>query len=339
LLDLYQQNAIRFKQLEMLVLDEADRMLDLGFLPDIRKILALLPGKRQNLMFSATFSDEIRDLARGLLNNPVEISTSPRNTTAKTVRQWICPVDKKQKPALLLELLRVQRWGQVLVFTKTREGANKLTQFLTAEGVRATAIHGDKSQVARSKALADFRNGVVQILVATDVAARGLDIEQLPQVVNFDLPKVAEDYIHRIGRTGRAGASGEAVSLVSADEFPFLCSVEQLIGQVLPRKLIDGFEPVHDVPQSRTSQRPLKPKKPKKPKQGNSNVQTVARQRGNEGKRLQKTAAMKKTGAGKPGHNQPAKQENDQRERSAVSADGNQSPRRPAPPFGRTPGR
>lgn len=347
LLDLYHHNAIRFKQLEILVLDEADRMLDLGFLPDISKILDLLPGKRQNLMFSATFSDEIRALGRGLLKDPVEISASPRNTAAKTVKQWICPVDKKQKPALLMELIRVQRWGQVLVFTKTREGADKLTQFLTAEGVSATAIHGDKSQVARGKALTNFKNGLVQVLVATDVAARGLDIEQLPQVVNFDLPKVAEDYIHRIGRTGRAGASGQAVSLVSADEFPFLCSIEQLIGQALPRKLIDGFEPNHDVPESRTTHRPLKPKKPKKAKPlnkkpGSNTTQSAGRQRGNDpGKSqndpriLQKTAAKKKPTAGKAARTHDSNQQG----RAVVSADGNQSPRRPAPPFGRSPGR
>ena len=266
LLDLYHQNALKFNQLEVLVLDEADRMLDMGFIDDIRKIIDLLPKKRQNLMFSATFSAEIRKLAKGMVKNPLEISVSPRNTTATIVKQWICPVDKKKKPALLIHLIKEYQWHQVLVFCKTKVGANKLTRFLETEGLKATAIHGDKSQSARSRALADFKNKEVQILVATDVAARGLDIEQLPQVVNFDLPKVSADYIHRIGRTGRAGVSGQAVSLVSADEFDFLSDIEHLINQLLTRKIIDGFEPRHDVPVSSLGRKPKKIKKPKKPK-------------------------------------------------------------------------
>ncbi len=273
LLDLHSQNAVKFKQLEVLVLDEADRMLDMGFIHDIRKILALLPKNRQNLMFSATFSDEIRSLAKGLVKNPVEISVSPRNTTAKTVKQWICPVDKKRKPALLTQLIIERKWQQVLVFTRTKHGANRLTRHLDEEGIKAAAIHGNKSQNARTKALSDFKNGDTQILVATDIAARGLDIDQLPQVVNFDLPNVPEDYVHRIGRTGRAGSRGQAVSLVSADEFKQLSDIERLIKQLLPRTLIDGFEPVHDVPESRLNQRPAKPKKPKKPKPGHKDGQ------------------------------------------------------------------
>ncbi|MBL1276846.1 MAG: DEAD/DEAH box helicase, partial [Ectothiorhodospiraceae bacterium] len=218
LLDLYHQNAVKFSTLELLVLDEADRMLDMGFIHDIRKILAALPKKRQNLLFSATFSDDIRRLAKGMVNNPVEISVTPRNTTAPSVEQWLCPVDKKQKSALLTQLIRDNDWQQVLVFSRTKQGANRLTRYLGEKGIKATAIHGNKSQGARTKALADFKGGKVKVLVATDIAARGLDIEQLPQVVNFDLPNVAEDYVHRIGRTGRAGATGQAVSLVSADE-------------------------------------------------------------------------------------------------------------------------
>ena len=266
LLDLYSQNAVKFNQLEILVLDEADRMLDMGFITDIRKILAILPKQRQNLMFSATFSDDIRQLAKGLVNNPVEISVTPRNTTAKTVKQWICPVDKKKKPNLLVSLIKQYNWQQVLVFCRTKQGANKLSNYLNEKEILSAAIHGNKSQGARTKALNEFKQGKVQILVATDIAARGLDIDQLPQVVNFDLPNVAEDYIHRIGRTGRAGLEGQAVSLVSADEFDQLSDIEHLIKTLLTRKLIDGFEPRHDVPESKLWKKDKKPKKPKKPK-------------------------------------------------------------------------
>ncbi|WP_211826631.1 DEAD/DEAH box helicase [Kistimonas asteriae] len=277
LLDLYNQNAVKFNQLEVLVLDEADRMLDMGFIHDIRKILAILPAKRQNLLFSATFSDDIRKLAKGLVHEPVEISVNPPNSTARKVQQWMCPVDKKQKSALLTQLIHENRWQQVLVFTRTKHGANKLTRHLDGEGIKAAAIHGNKSQGARTKALADFKAGAIRILVATDIAARGLDIDQLPQVVNFDLPNVPEDYVHRIGRTGRAGASGQAISLVSADEFKQLSDIERLTRQVLARKLIDGFEPVHDVPESRLDTRPPRPKKPKKPKQPNTGKEAASR--------------------------------------------------------------
>lgn len=268
LLDLYNQKAVRFTQLEILVLDEADRMLDMGFIHDIRKILATLPKKRQNLLFSATFSDEIRQLAKTIVHNPVEISVSPRNTTAESVEQRIYPVDKKKKSALLTQLIKDHQWQQVLVFTRTKRGANQLTRHLETEGIQAAAIHGNKSQGARTKALAEFKRGSIRILVATDIAARGLDIDQLPQVVNFDLPNVPEDYIHRIGRTGRAGATGHAVSLVSADEFQQLSDIERLIKSLLTREILDGFEPVHSLPESRLGRRPIKPKKPKKPNPG-----------------------------------------------------------------------
>ncbi|WP_281645873.1 DEAD/DEAH box helicase [Parendozoicomonas sp. Alg238-R29] len=267
LLDLYNQNAVKFNNLEVLILDEADRMLDMGFIHDIRKIMALLPKKRQNLMFSATFSDDIRGLAKTIVHDPVEISVTPRNATAKTVKQWICPVDKKKKPALLLKLITSNRWEQVLVFSKTKHGANRLVKYLDGYGLNAAAIHGNKSQGARTKALADFKSGELRVLVATDIAARGLDIDQLPQVVNFDLPQVAEDYVHRIGRTGRAGATGTAISLVCADEFKLLSDIERLTKKLLERRDIEGFEPVHSLPESRLDLRPLKPKKPKKPKQ------------------------------------------------------------------------
>lgn len=250
LLDLYQQRAIKFEQLEVLVLDEADRMLDMGFIHDIRKILAVLPAKRQTLMFSATFSEDIRKLAKGLVKDPVEVSVTPRNTTTELVSQRLCSVDKKAKPALLVELMRKGDWGQTLVFTKTKHGANKLTKYLESEGIVAAAIHGNKSQGARTKALADFKANKCRALVATDIAARGLDIDQLPHVVNFDLPNVPEDYVHRIGRTGRAGASGEAVSLVSHDEVGLLSDIERLIGQLIKREIVDGFEPEHNLPET-----------------------------------------------------------------------------------------
>jgi len=303
LLDLYNQRAVKFSQLEVLILDEADRMLDMGFIHDIKKIISFLPKQRQTLMFSATFSDEIRQLAKGLVNDPVEISVSPRNTTAETVEQWICPVDKKQKAGLLIQLIRDGDWQQVLVFSRTKHGANKLTKQLEGSGITAAAIHGNKSQGARTKALADFKRGAVRVLVATDIAARGLDIEQLPQVVNFDLPNVAEDYVHRIGRTGRAGATGQAVSLVSADEFKELSAIERLIQQLLRRELIDGFEPIHDVPESRLDRRPIKPKKPKKPHQGHRDGQ-----RSGDTARGHKPAGKNKrhTGGNKPSGGKPA---------------------------------
>ena len=265
LLDLYNQNAVKFNQLEVLVLDEADRMLDMGFIRDIKKILAFLPKQRQNLLFSATFSDEIRELAKGLVNDPVEISVSPRNTTAKTVKQWIHPVDKKKKPAMLTKLIQDNKWKQALVFTRTKHGANRLTAYLEDREISAAAIHGNKSQGARTKALANFKSGEVRILVATDIAARGIDIDQLPQVVNFDLPNVAEDYVHRIGRTGRAGAEGQAISLVCADEFKELTDIERLTQQILPREDVFGFVPTNKLPES-LPLRPVKAKKPKKPK-------------------------------------------------------------------------
>lgn len=263
LLDLYNQNAVRFDQLEVLILDEADRMLDMGFIHDIRKILSFLPKKRQNLMFSATFSEQIRNLAKGMINNPIEISVSPRNTTANTVKQWICPVDKKKKSALLAHLILEEQWKQVLVFSRTKHGANRLTRQLEDKNIRAAAIHGNKSQGARTKALDNFKKGRVRVLVATDIAARGIDIDQLPQVVNFDLPNVAEDYVHRIGRTGRAGSRGQAVSLVSADEIQQLSDIEHLIKKLLERRLVDGFEPDHDIPTTSLNRRPKKDKKPK----------------------------------------------------------------------------
>jgi ATP-dependent RNA helicase RhlE len=267
LLDLYRQNAVKFAQLQTLVLDEADRMLDLGFSRELDAVFAALPRQRQTLLFSATFSDAIRALAGKLLLDPLLIEVSPRNSTVKSVRQSVIPVDKKRKAELFLHLLKARRWGQVLVFAKTRKGVDLLVDTLHAHGVQADAIHGDKAQPARLRALERFKAGEVKILVATDVAARGLDIDDLPQVVNFDLPIVAEDYIHRIGRTGRAGATGEALSLVCADEVPLLAAIELLTKQSLPRAEEAGFAPEHRVPATNTSGQVLKkPKKPKKPK-------------------------------------------------------------------------
>lgn len=275
LLDLYQQNAVKFDQLEILVLDEADRMLDMGFIHDIKRIIKLLPKNRQNLLFSATFSNEIRQLAKGLVNQPVEISVSPANAAATTVTQWICPVDKGRKAALLIHLIKTHQWQQVLIFSRTKHGANRLTKQLETKGIKAAAIHGNKSQGARTQALARFKNGEVQALVATDIAARGIDIDQLPQVVNFDLPNVAADYVHRIGRTGRAGAEGQAVSLVSADEIKQLSDIENLIQKLLPRKQVEGFEPTNELAETRLNHKPKKKPKPKKPKRKSALAQST----------------------------------------------------------------
>ena len=236
----------------------------------------MLPKRRQNLMFSATFSDDIRKLANGLVRNPIEISVSPRNAAAPTVSQWIYTVDKKQKAPLLTRLIKDGDWSQALVFTKTKHGANKLTKHLEGQGIVAAAIHGNKSQGARTRALADFKAGEIRILVATDIAARGLDIEQLPQVVNFDLPNVSEDYVHRIGRTGRAGLTGEAISLVSADEVDLLSGIERLIQKVLPRKELEGFEPDQVVKET-TLNRPVRAKKPRKPLKSQTNESSNSR--------------------------------------------------------------
>jgi len=248
LLDLAGQGAVKFDDLRILVLDEADRMLDMGFIHDIRRLLRQLPPVRQNLMFSATFSPSIRELARGLMVSPLEISVAPPNSTSRLVEQWVVPVDKENKTDALIHLIKDGEWSQVLVFTRTKHGANKLTRKLEAAGVSAAAIHGNKSQNARVKALADFKAGKVSTLVATDIAARGLDIHELPQVVNFDLPNVSEDYVHRIGRTGRAGAAGCAVSLVTHDEYDLLRGIERLTKKTLERRVIAEFAPKLPLP-------------------------------------------------------------------------------------------
>lgn len=253
LLDLYQQNAIRFDDIEILVLDEADRMLDMGFIHDIKRIMALLPKQRQNLLFSATFSSEIRQLAKTVTNNPVEIDISPRNSTVTTIAQKVHTVDKSRKAELLSHMIRTENWHQVLVFNRTKHGADKLVKQLGRDNIQAAAIHGNKSQPQRTRALADFKQDRIQVLVATDIASRGIDIDQLSHVVNFDLPNVPEDYVHRIGRTGRAGASGTAISLVSADEIKQLQDIERLINRKIEREDIEGFVPDHTVPASVSS--------------------------------------------------------------------------------------
>ncbi|BDU70849.1 DEAD/DEAH box helicase [Mesoterricola silvestris] len=243
LLDHYGQNNLNFSHLDFLVLDEADRMLDMGFIRDIRKILALLPTKRQNLLFSATFSDEIRDLAGAFLKNPVFIDVARRNAPTDLVEQIVHPVDRDRKRALLSHLIRSQRLQQVLVFCRTKHGANRLSEQLETDGIASMAIHGNKSQPQRIKALEDFKAGRITVLVATDIAARGLDIDQLPHVVNYELPHVPEDYVHRIGRTGRAGTEGKALSLVCVDEARLLKDIEKLLKRDLPSEVVPGFVP------------------------------------------------------------------------------------------------
>ena len=243
LLDHHQQGTLDLSHVQIFVLDEADRMLDMGFVHDIKKVLNYLPAKKQSLLFSATFSDEIKTLADKLLNNPVLIEVARRNQTAETIAQKVHPVGRDKKKALLSHLIKTGNWHQVLVFTRMKHGANRLAEFLNDEGISAMAIHGNKSQGARTKALAEFKTGDLQVLVATDIAARGIDIDMLPHVVNFELPNVAEDYVHRIGRTGRAGALGEAISLVCVDEDIFLRDIEKLIKRSIPSEIVPGFEP------------------------------------------------------------------------------------------------
>jgi ATP-dependent RNA helicase RhlE len=254
LMDLENQGLLSLKRVEILVLDEADRMLDMGFLRDIERIMKLMPDKRQNLMFSATFSKDIRKLAYSILNNPVQVEATPENTAVEIIEQKVHRVAKNKKTDLIIKLISEGNWKQVLVFTRTKHGANRLTKKMVSAGITAAAIHGNKSQGARTKALAGFKAGSVRVLVATDIAARGLDIPLLPHVINFELPNISEDYVHRIGRTGRAGASGEAISLVSADEISYLRGIEKLIDMKIDVEIIEGFEPDPNA-----STEPIKP--------------------------------------------------------------------------------
>lgn len=270
LLDLHSQRLLSLDKVEVLVLDEADRMLDMGFQRDINKILALLPKQRQNLLFSATFSKEIKKLANAFLHNPVLVEATPENTTVEKINQKVYRVDQKKKTDFVIDLIAGGQWQQVLVFTRTKHGANRLTEKMNKADVSAAAIHGNKSQGARTKALDGFKKGDVRVLVATDIAARGLDIPLLPHVINFELPNIPEDYVHRIGRTGRAGASGEAISLVALDEMDYLRDIEKLIEMKLPRDVMEGFEPTEKPEDMKKPAQKGGFRKPK-PKGGNRN--------------------------------------------------------------------
>jgi ATP-dependent RNA helicase RhlE len=270
LLDLMSQNCVSLAHIEILVLDEADRMLDMGFLRDIKKILAALPKQRQNLLFSATFSTEIKALADGLLNSPALIEVARSNSANEAIAQLTHPVDRTAKHPLLAHLIKTNQWQQVLVFTRTKHGANKLVTQLEKDGITAMAIHGNKSQSARTKALADFKGEKITVLVATDIAARGIDIDQLPHVVNYDLPNISEDYVHRIGRTGRAGSNGVAVSLVCVDEHQMLRDIEKLIKQKIPQEVIAGFEPDPHAVAQPIALRSQQHQQSRKPRPGNS---------------------------------------------------------------------
>ncbi len=263
LLDLIDQRLLSLSNVEILVLDEADRMLDMGFLRDIKRVLALLPERRQNLLFSATFSKDIKKLAQSFLHNPVMVEATPENTTVEKIEQRTIRVDKAKKTELTIKLIAEGKWQQVLIFTRTKHGANRLAEKLDKAKISSAAIHGNKTQNARTKALAGFKNGNVRVLVATDIAARGLDIPLLPHVVNYELPNIPEDYVHRIGRTGRAGASGEAISLVGGDEVDYVKAIEKLLGEKLSRDIIPGFEPLDPETAPEKKQQGQRP--PRKP--------------------------------------------------------------------------
>ena len=271
LLDLFQQNAVKFSELEILVLDEADRMLDMGFIHDIKRIMKLIPAKRQTLLFSATFSDDIRQLAKQFTNNPVEVSVTPKNSTAPSVEQAIVHVQKSNKTALLIKLIQENKWEQVLVFSRTKHGANRIAKKLETQGIKAAAIHGNKSQGARTKALAEFKSNDLNVLVATDIAARGIDIDRLPNVINFDLPHVPEDYVHRIGRTGRAGATGHAVSFVTDEDTKQLKDIQNLIGKHIDVLEVKGLSVSGIAQAALKAPKDKRPKKPRRTSSGNGN--------------------------------------------------------------------
>ncbi len=288
LLDHVHQRTVDLSQVEILVLDEADRMLDMGFIADIRRILALLPSKRQNLLFSATFSNEIKALAQKLLNRPVLIEVERQQASAELIEQKVYKVARDRKPELLVHLIKERNWYQVLVFTRTKHGADRLSKQLAHEGIPAMAIHGNKSQSVRTRTLAKFKDGSLQVLVATDIAARGIDINELPLVVNFELPNVPEDYVHRIGRTGRAGSEGEALSLVCVDEYKFLADIEKLMKRSVTQEVIPGFEP---DPRAKPQ-----PSKDERQQPGRGREQRRTRSTGNSSARSQEKPKEKPTG-------------------------------------------
>jgi ATP-dependent RNA helicase RhlE len=328
LLDHVQQKTVDLSRIEILVLDEADRMLDMGFIRDIRRILALLPKERQSLLFSATFSPEIRELAHSFLTDPEVVEVARRNAASELVRQSVYPVDQGRKRELLAHLITAGAWEQVLVFTRTKHGANRLAQQLERDGIAAQAIHGNKSQSHRTRTLAEFKQGALRVLVATDIAARGLDIEELPHVVNFDLPHVAEDYVHRIGRTGRAGAEGEAVSLMSAEDRPLLADIEKLIGRTIERRVEPAFEPSqsHAEPAPRPAQR--QPQRRQSPARGQQAPRGEAGRRGaggNAGEPRTRTQAGE--GAGRSGARSGAGQQQRTAQPAQRQGAGGQPPR------------
>jgi len=286
LLDHVQQRTIDLRHVEILVLDEADRMLDMGFIPDIRRILALLPAKRQNLLFSATFPDGIRKLANSFMRDPATVEVAPRNKPVELTSQIAHPVDSGRKRELLSHLVKTNNWQQVLVFTRTKHGANRLAQQLERDGVDADAIHGNKSQGARTRALKRFKDNELQVLVATDIASRGLDIEELPHVVNYDLPHVPEDYLHRIGRTGRAGLPGEAVSLVSGEDRPLLAAIERLTNRRIEQRVVAGFEP------GSASHAPAQRHEPQRHERGRQGAGQSRHRNGNGGNRQQQNSGQ-----------------------------------------------
>ena len=292
LLDHVSQRSVDLSSVELLVLDEADRMLDMGFIHDIRKVLALVPKHKQTLLFSATFSDDIKKLANGLLKSPALIEVARRNIAAEAIEQVVHPVDKSRKRELLSYLIGSNDWQQVLVFSRTKHGANRLSEQLVTDGINAAAIHGNKSQGARTRALADFKSGKVRVLVATDIAARGLDIDQLPHVVNYDLPNIPEDYVHRIGRTGRAGREGEAISLVCVDELKLLKDIERVIKRDIPKRVIEGYEPDKSIKAEPIERgKPQRKNKPRRHFQAKGkapsgkNSRSGSNQRNNQGRR------------------------------------------------------
>ena len=304
LLDLHDQKAVSFKRIDVLILDEADRMLDMGFVRDINKIISFMPAKRQNLLFSATFSKDIKKLANGILKNPVEVETAPQNSTAKKVTHNVFKVDKKRKTEFTIKLIKENNWNQVLIFTRTKHGANRLTQNLIKAKISAAAIHGNKSQGARTKALRDFKENTIRVLVATDIAARGLDIPLLPHVINYELPNVPEDYVHRIGRTGRAGAKGEAISLVCSEETEYQKEIEKLLKEELNSTIVAGFEPTDTAAPKRaaTQKKGSFKKKNKSTNSNNSSTKKPKRKPHFKGNKPKNNSGRSRTGTPKKKH-------------------------------------